>query len=397
MIDHLRIQNFKCLRDVSLDLGPLTVLVGPNDSGKTSILDATYLLGATTREPCWRFDPPGPHEAGDAVFYVRNQVHGDRALNRLVWRSDRKLQLAWEVRVSLADQKTALYRLQIPVDDMPFVEQLSIDGQQVFEKNTSYGELPKLSRSVSTQLSEQRYQDPAARDVAQAISSTSKYRFDPDALRGMAPPAERPVLSPRGDNLVAILDALVTGPNRRAIDAIEEILHEAVPNLSGVALQTQTISRQGATHTVKAIEFVLSGDGPKPITIPASLASDGAMLLLAYLALAYSDTPDILLIEEPENGLHPSRLKMVLDLLRKISRGEVGNRKRQVILTTQSPILLNYAEPEEVRIVRRNAEGATEVTPFTAAPGVRGMLEEFAIGELWFLLGEDGLLKGDRP
>ena len=62
----------------------------------------------------------------------------------------------------------------------------------------------------------------------------------------------------------------------------------------------------------KSLEFVLAGPGKPLTTIPCAHASDGAMLLTAYLALAYSEQPGMLLIEEPENGLHPSRLQAVV-------------------------------------------------------------------------------------
>jgi AAA15 family ATPase/GTPase len=51
MITHLTVQNFKCLGDVSIDLAPFTILIGANDSGETSLLDAISLLGRTAREP----------------------------------------------------------------------------------------------------------------------------------------------------------------------------------------------------------------------------------------------------------------------------------------------------------------------------------------------------------
>ena len=120
------------------------------------------------------------------------------------------------------------------------------------------------------------------------------------------------------------------------------------------------------------------------------------MLLTAFLALAYGNTPQILLIEEPENGLHPSRLQMVIDILRKMSKGEIGNQARQVIVTTHSPLLLNFVQPEEVRIFRRNADGATEVTPMDQIPNIERLHKEYAPGELWYLFGEDELIKG-RP
>jgi predicted ATP-dependent endonuclease of OLD family len=102
----------------------------------------------------------------------------------------------------------------------------------------------------------------------------------------------------------------------------------------------------------------------------------------------------MLLIEEPENGLHPSRLKFVLGLLRKISTGEIGGKPRQVIITTHSPLLLNFVEPHEVRIFRRDPEKGTEVTPMDKIPDIDRLQSEFAPGEMWYMLGEDELVKG---
>jgi predicted ATPase len=118
--------------------------------------------------------------------------------------------------------------------------------------------------------------------------------------------------------------------------------------------------------------------------------------MTAFLALAYGNTAEIVFVEEPENGLHFSRLESVIDLLRKMTTGEVGNQPRQVIVTTHSPILLNFARPEEVRIFRRGP-GGTQVTPMAAVPNIGDLLKEFATGELWFLLGEEALTRGARP
>src|SRR5205807_879986 len=122
----------------------------------------------------------------------------------------------------------------------------------------------------------------------------------------------------------------------------------------------------------------LSGNDKAPVTIPGSIASGGALLLTAFLTLAYTLTPGLLLFEEPENGLHPSRLQMVLDILRKMSRGQVGYpRKRQIVLTTHNPLLLNYASPQEVRVFVRHPEEGTKVIPMTEVRDIDRLLKEF--------------------
>ena len=140
--------------------------------------------------------------------------------------------------------------------------------------------------------------------------------------------------------------------------------------------------------------FTLSGDARPPVTIPAAEVSDGAMFITAFLVLIYTQSSSVILIEEPENGLHPARLKDVVSLLRKMTTGELGFPPRQLIISTHGPILLNYVEPAEVRIFRRNANGETEVSRMDKLPDIERLTKEFGTGELWYLLGEEELVKG---
>jgi predicted ATPase len=383
MITKLRIQNFKCLRDVTIELGGLTVLIGLNDSGKSSILEAIHLLGETTRQS------------------FRKIFQGPLALDKVVWRREPSRVVEWSLAGSSGEAAFS-YDLGLR------------EGRIEAERLTASGEaavtwVPGMGWELRDEGGSERVEFPGTEmsgvfvacarkraspmQLAEAIRSTGRYRLDPDSLRMPAIPTAGAVLSPTGDNLAAVLDGLISGPDRRAVVALESALNEAIPTLNGLSVPPAPGGRPGE----KVIEFVLAGNGKRPITIPCELASDGAMLLTAFLTLAYSDSPDLLLIKEPENGLHPARLKDVVMLLRKIASGEIGNRPRQVVLTTHSPLLLNFAKPEEVRIVRRDLETGTTVTPMDQIEGIGSLLDEFGVGELWYLLGEQGLVEGDKP
>jgi len=225
-------------------------------------------------------------------------------------------------------------------------------------------------------------------NVRDAFASLQKYHLNPDHLRSNSGLSVNPVLAPTGSNLVAVLDYIVAYPGRGPILAVEKALRESVPSIDGIYLPVT--SSQPAQ---KALEYSLAGNGQALTTIPAALASEGVLLLTAFLALAYSNTPEILLVEEPENGLHPSRLKQVVELLRDMSSGKDGNKARQIIVTTHSPILLNYVDPDEVRIFRRDKERGTVVLPMSKAPNLDKLRKDYGTGELWYLLGEEGLFE----
>jgi predicted ATPase len=381
MITSLRVQNFKCLRDTSVQFAPLTVLIGPNDSGKTSIFDALNALADTTRVPT-------------------SQLASAWPLDAVTWNRDSQLQVTWAVEGS-GVMGSLKYELGLPRSTTS-LESLVIDGRQrvirrddtcVVDPATQHHVEAPWSAGYTGLYSAVLNGRPGYAAIQQDLFAEGPFRLDPAVLRRRAVPKPGAQLGMRGENLAAVLDALISGPDREAVIAMEAALQSALPNLKGFAVRSLASETAGE----KGLEFVLAVESKRPITIPCELASDGAMLLTAFLALAYSDTPEVLLIEEPENGLHPARLKDVIDLLRKMTTGEVGNKPRQIILTTHSPLLLNYARPEEVRIVRRDAELGTQVTPMTDVKGIDGLLQEFGMGELWYLLGEQGLVEGKQP
>jgi predicted ATPase len=396
MITKLAIKNFKCLLDVEARLSPFTVLIGPNDSGKSSLLDALHLLGKTTEMPFAQ------------VF------SGDLSLDNLVWMRDVKREINWRVTGEASGQKFEYYLALCALDQYVRAETVLYNDDRILEvtpvrpapqpphldfpaappqrgkpKNTVQAGYSGLL--FASQANLQPFAPPnSLSTVTTAIHSTTKYHLDTEALRRTARLTPKPELDAIGSNLVAVLDAIMSNPDRSAINELEASLRKAIPTIWGVTLP---VGQNGT----KSLQFSLAGPSKPRKAIPASLASDGAVLITAFLALAYGDTPDLIFIEEPENGLHYTLLGQVIDLLRKISRGEIGNRPRQVIVTTQSPLFLNFVSPEEVLVCQRGEDAGTTVTPMSEVPDLDRLLREFAPGELWYLLGEERLVKGGQP
>jgi len=418
MLERIHIENYKCLRDVTVGLGDFTILIGLNDSGKTSFLEAVQTFGKIL-------------EQGYPAIFT-----DDHSLANLVWGKDSGLQIVLEAAGTTPGHRF-VYRLEFRVGERPPCERLECDGRTGFstkevlpdeaqpEPNFPPGTLTiVLHQGQASEPSRQPVQRGKTGlqflveqraspflGIADALKSSVEYRFDVDKLPKPAIPKPGIKLDPSGDNLAAVLDVMQNSPDRSAFEALQNALHREISTLRGIVLPPArppynpsysvggpaprgiVIPTVPQPSGAKALEFILSRSGQSPVTIPGSLASGGALLLTAYLTLAYTETAGLLLIEEPENGLHPSRLQMVLDLLRRMSRGEIGNRKRQIILTTHNPLLLNYASPEEVRVFVRHPEQGTRVIPMTEVPDINRLMEEFALGELWYLLGEEKLFQ----
>jgi predicted ATPase len=115
---------------------------------------------------------------------------------------------------------------------------------------------------------------------------------------------------------------------------------------------------------------------------------------LFFIALAYHPTPPkLILLEEPENGIHPKQLADVVRLLRDVSKGVHGGSAAQVVLTTHSPYLLDHIdlETDQVLVFRRNADGTRSAEPADVSR-LKTFLDEFMLGEVWFNEEEKGLV-----
>ena len=130
------------------------------------------------------------------------------------------------------------------------------------------------------------------------------------------------------------------------------------------------------------------------VAVPAALASGGTLVTLAFLTLIHLHEPrKLLLIEEPENALHPGRLKEVVQILRRMVS---ARNDCQVIVTTHSPLLLDHVEPEEVRVFLRNAQQDVEFYDLAKVPDIRERLMFLMLGELVYNEGEEELVKEIR-
>lgn len=117
----------------------------------------------------------------------------------------------------------------------------------------------------------------------------------------------------------------------------------------------------------------------------AHLLSDGTLRFMCLTALLMQPVlPSIILIDEPELGLHPSAIHLLAEMIKSAAT------KTQVIVSTQSVPLVNQFTPDDLIVVDRNAEQSTFRR--LAAGEVEGWLDEYGMGDLW----EKNLI-GGRP
>lgn len=332
-VETVRIQNFGCARDVTLELTRLHALIGPNDSGKSTVLTAIRSIGEWLRL--------GNHTAQhqtDPRGVIGSEVMLETTRGIRITRV--RTQVGWTLRVT---------------GDRPL------------------GYVPPSSPPL-------RSEDSAPAYGARLV------RWDPDAIRKpceLIPEDEALFVGERGEQLPAVYDALLSR-NRSAFSKIESDARNHFPTVKEIWLPTLNRSE-------KALGVILH-DGTK---ISANEMSEGLLYWLAFAALPYVDPTSILLIEEPENGLHPSRIAEVVKVLRNVSH------RMQVIVATHSPLVINELQPNEVTILTRDDKTGTRATRMDRTKHFQQRQQVYALGELWLSfadgLDEAALVKDSDP
>lgn len=125
--------------------------------------------------------------------------------------------------------------------------------------------------------------------------------------------------------------------------------------------------------------------------VRAAHASSGTLLTLGLLtAILGPERPQIVLLDDIDNGLHPKAQKELVEVLRKL----LGQHPDlQVIATTHSLYILHWLEFNEVRLLTLNDEGATVCGRLDQHPDYERWKDAMTPGEFWTHVGEDWLLK----
>lgn len=362
MITKISIKNYKSLEDVTLTLGPLTVLVGANASGKSNILDALSML-----KELLVGNPPV-----DSVLARRGDYQA------VVWGSeigrDISIELNWEPESRVKQRVHFNYSITFGPDDGRCVikgESIGLDGKEVLGRSSpgTYS-FPGGSASIDERISslqQARYHVPQSVQILNLIGTWVFYDFD---LHQMRPPhsiRNEYRLNETGNNLSTVLHALFSIESPLFRDIFDSVK-------SSVPVVEKLVSPiVGDNKTQVALK---EKDVPEPVA--AWGLSDGTLFSLALAtALLTPEVPSLLTLEAPDTTLHPYVMEHVAEMLKSASR------KTQVIATTHSPYLLDFVPAESIVIVEK-VNGKTICKPVKGRKGVKYAIEKLGAGDAWY-------------
>lgn len=348
------VENFRLFHRERLEVHPeVTVLVGVNDVGKSTLLEAIRLYGVaqgSLRAVLSSEDFQGT--ADQAVRFTAEWDVGDQR-----WKHTLTLDgAAPEERLEAGG---ALYVWK-PRERVLQTNEGAFKVEGV-ARLAALAQIDETTWKLDTDLDARIY-EPVA--VTRRFQTPSAYLFEPSALAQQAPVSLK---TPERNGLgwATWLQAII-GRRDDQIGALEGELRALFPYFASArvdvilypeGLEPTSGEARLVPRFVVKLDVAREARAPRGPTlrVPVVTASSGLLLALAHLALVYA-TPEggLLLLEEPENGLNA---RITLEMIRTFLSA-VRRRGQQVILSTHNAWWLDLVAPESIRVLTRDEAGA---------------------------------------
>jgi predicted ATPase len=387
MIRRVRIKGYKSLRDVEVELNQLTVCIGPNAAGKSNLFDALSLLSRIVASG--NLDTAFEEHRGaplEAFYYGRGGLASLLNQKTAQFTIEVDVELSPELiketnnqtpNSQLDENDVHLLRYSLTVEMQTESGALRVIHEELIALNPetltpkpgqvflSWSKSLNTPKFVTTTDGSQRVLFKREDEVAvspvhylgfipgeviafsQEVLSWHFYHLEPQVMRATAPLRRVSTITSTGENLAAFYKTLSSQQHRFLEKALRTLFNiEAVEvDLDKQGLLQMSIVEEGTRHSIR-------------------VASEGTLRVLALLAIVSPlslQNTTVIGYEEPENGVHPRRLKLIADLFKNVVE---RNKHTQVLINTHSPVLPSYFEPESFLICRKQ-HGETRFIPLS--------------------------------
>lgn len=354
-LDYITIKGFKSIASVEkLVLSPINIIIGPNGSGKSNFIGVFSFLHAI-RE-------------GRLNDYVRKANGAEQLLH-----FGSKMTGEIKIFVSFREEVNQYELILKPTADDSLYPANELAYYWNKRNPTPYHE----SLSARDNGKEAGISDPkvikTAGWVRTRLGSWRLYHVhdtsDSSPMRKTAQLNDNIFLRPDGSNLPAFL-YLLQQKHQTSYSLIRHTVQRVAPFFDDFQLNPDPLNED-------AIRLAWKHKNSDKYFGATSL-SDGTLRFITLATLFLQPEkflPSVILVDEPELGLHPTAITMLASLVKQASV------KTQVIFSTQSPFLLDHFQPEDVLVADR-VDGATQFTRLDSA-NLTNWLDDYSLGQLW--------------
>jgi predicted ATPase len=377
--ESIKVEGYRRLSSVQLEMRDLTVMIGANGVGKTSFLDVFSLLAASAKGQLLEKIGGGlegiltRNKADHLAISLNMSVPGHEPLKYYL-----KLAPARGSSYEISQESLTQHNNLNEIDPHKHIDSRSLNIKY-FNVQTRHLESPNWEHNpFETSLSQVPKMYQQSETLRKRLASCTFYgALDVSPRSPVRQPQDmRPAKLPgaNGEDLVSCLyDLRETDPDR--FEMVEDTLAAAFPDFEKLSFPPVAAGKLSMTWKDKNFS--------KPIYVHE--LSEGTLRFLWLVTLLQSrELTSLTLIDEPEVSLHPELLRLLADLMREASK------RTQLIVATHSDRLIRFLKPEEV-LVCDDEDGLMTVT-WADKLDLEKWLAEYSLDEVWAMN-----LMGGRP
>ncbi|WP_130472472.1 AAA family ATPase [Candidatus Magnetaquicoccus inordinatus] len=416
-LEGIRIKNYRALRDITLGklwnrqkdapLTPLTVVIGKNGAGKSSLFDAFGFLGDCLRvgveEACEL------QERGGFQRLCSQGMHDQPMEFEIYFRARSEARpITYELAIHLDQQgRPAILRERLrqrrkgqnrgaPFSFLYLQEGMgfvwagleNVASEELEQSLGNAGQFDQRSMQESSdklpiELIDRRIpgivtlgalkEHPRITELRHFLGGWYMSYFSPNSAREISKAGPQKHLQQSGSNLGNVVQFLQR-EHPLLLKRILQQIAEKIPDITAIEPYRDEISKN-------LYLLFRSPAFKEPFT--HYQMSDGTLKIFAYLLLLHDpEPPPFLCIEEPENGLYHKLLELLAREFRDYASKPSG---AQLFVTTHQPYLVDALDPEEVWVLQKGEDGFAHIVRASSLRFVKSMVEEGQpLGGLWY-------------
>ena len=376
MIKSLYIDNFKALNDFSMDLDPFTVVVGNNMSGKSTVLQALDFLSNIVKEDFTVFLDRRGWKVADIKSQMQKSQKMTFACDLELMVEGEMASVQWKIEIlayalmNIMELSREEIRVQREEGDDSILNYAQPSGGYMIDKMgkcTAFPEKLLFRSSVMKMFDLDNY--PVIQALKVFFEKLESFELlSPDKMR-LSSRGDTNTIGNAGEKLPSFVKSMNQIQKEDFESKIEELLGKRI-----VSVDAKTKGKPGWTELISEERY-----GAKTMKIKSKNMSDGMLRLLAFLAICEMD-PCTMLLDEIENGINLDYAEQIVHILDENCK----SKNNQLIVTTHSPIFLDYVQKENIRyLYREPASGNCKCSSLAQNTELNEKLQYLYPGELF--------------